>query len=106
MNEVTKVFIVFVIPIIFVGANLVQLTLSLKKVSIEGEITDYEIYDNYMILEFNDKESYRVGRTSGFTDFTVNSKLVVKLASYSWWLLPNTNNEWRIISILKMPDID
>jgi len=97
--------IVLIAMIVFI-VNFVQFELSREETTIEGEITDYEIFDDYMILEFNENESYRVSRASGFTDFTVNSKLIVKFVSYSWWLLPNTNNEWHITSILKMPDID
>ena len=101
-----------IIVMVFVVINMVQYTGSLETKTIEGEIIDYELYNDYIEITFETGEVIKVAlKESGSgpfgnanLDFTVNSNLIVKFEKYSWWLDTN-EDKWTVLQIIKVPDI-
>lgn len=81
--------------------------LSGKDVAIEGTVTNAVFSDKYMTITFNNNKTYNIRYETyedTTTDFTVHSKMYIKLHYSSWWLWPNADEVWGIQTIVKVPD--
>ena len=74
---------------------------------IEGEVIDYKIISennylggktNYLILTFDNNESYKFSIREEFYDFTVNSRLILKITKGGQEIA------WSIEQIIKVPE--
>ena len=105
------IFVIWVIGIGFLVGNITQWVTSVENKTIEGEVVDYELFDDYILLTFDNGEKIKVALKSPGTsrvgdndlDFTVHSRMIVKFEKYSWWLMPN-DDRWDVLQIIKVPD--
>ena len=74
-----------------------------KYITIEGEVTDYCVFEDYIMIEFNDNKRYKINY-QGDMDFTVNSKLIVKLEKCTYdGFLWESDKYWTVTNIIKVP---
>ncbi len=78
------------------------------EITVISKVTDVIFFDKHMFVIFDNGESYNIDypstgyRLSGELDFTVNSKMRIKLALYdTWWW--QTDNIWEVVSMVKVP---
>jgi len=93
--------------IIFSFGSLAQHAFSQRHVTIQGEVIDADFSnDNYMIVTFDNGETYHISYYSGLgdIDLTVNSTMAIRLRYNSTWFAPNTDEIWGITSIVKVPE--
>jgi len=110
MNENTKEWIALIaVCVIFIGffaGTIWQYVESKKFVVIEDEVINVDLSaEMYMRVTFAGGESYNI-RYEYYNpeiDFTVNSKMKIRLAYASSWLSPNFDNVWDIVQIVKIP---
>jgi len=110
MDQETKyllvVILIAVIVYSFLLCNIYQTMSSTKSITIEDKVVDVDISRmDYMIVTFDNGEAYNIRYTydDNEIDFTVNSKMKIKLTSASCWLMPNNDNVWDITQIVKIP---
>ena len=107
MEEDTLVFWIVVVVVVCVAVvSAHQWTMSFEEVIIEGKVVDVDISNRkYMEVTFDNGEVYRIKTNyeSTIVDFTVNSKLIIKLEYSSFWLVPNTDNIWGLTRMVKVP---
>lgn len=75
-------------------------------VIIEDEVVDVDLSnDEYMIVTFSNGDSYNIDYSfySDEIDFTVNSKMKIKLSYTESWLFKNTDEIWHIVQVVKIP---
>jgi len=116
MDNIDRGFIIliaFLIGIvIFFGISLYDVFKyeeSAEIIIVEGEITDYEIYEDYFVLEFDNETKYKINYGTGWDaniyDFTVNSKLILKLRKHNYdGMFFDPGKRWNIDSIIKVPE--
>jgi len=70
---------------------------------VEGHVTDVTTYEDYIEIEFNGNQRYKI-KYPDSADFTVNSELVVKLKRSTYkGIFIEADKEWRVDSIIKVP---
>lgn len=77
-----------------------------KEIIIEGRVVDASMDDYWMVITFDNNESYRIHYEFQETlyDFTVNSKMIIKLTYFDCILLPNTNDVWDVDTMIKVDE--
>ena len=106
-KDMLSIMIMGIIIIGFVVVSICQYNSSRKYITIEDEVVDVDLsHERYMTVTFDNGESYNVEYEyyNSEVDFTVNSKMKIKLRTSSFWLHPNTDNIWSIVQIVKIPD--
>lgn len=101
-----SIIVMGIIVLIAIGV-IGQMVLSVKEETIIGEVVNTELLDEYMIVTFDNGETYNINYYgSGYNsiDLTVNSKMRIKLHYMNPFLYPNVNDVWRIVNIVKVPD--
>ena len=85
----------------------------LEEKTIYGEVTDSEFFDDYFVLEFNNETRYKISYGANgfgfnnFYDFTVHSKLNVKLSRTTYdGIIFKSDKLWIVESIIKVPSDD
>lgn len=99
-------FLVFGIIVFYDATRSME---SEKTIIVEGEITDYKIFEDYFVLEFDNETRYKISYGDGWGDniydFTVNSKMIIRLNRNTYdGILFKADKEWNINSIVKVPD--
>lgn len=95
---------VYVIFVIFVVSLVASQYFSGEDEMIESSVVDVDISnEEYMVISFDNGESYNVAYGDENLDFTVNSELIVYLHFDETWLIPNTDKIWGVKQIIKVP---
>ena len=111
MNEkgenIVGVCIIILILCFFVG-TFIQISLSHERVTIQGKVINAEYNEEYEYLEVtfdSHNETYRINKFGydANVDFTVNSKLIIKLYKNDIWFLPNVHDLWAVREVIKVP---
>lgn len=103
MDKTNLILLILMLLLITSG---VQFILSHESNVIEGKVTNavFNKEHSYVSVTFDNNETYRLDFPSReSSDFTVNSKLILCLYKFNFWLLPNTHNVWQVDSYLKVP---
>jgi len=80
----------------------IQWALFSEEIVIEGEVTKVRITDEHLYLSFNNETTeYKIDYPIDNVDFTVNSKIIIKLHNSASWT--NTNHVWTYMFI-KVPE--
>lgn len=88
--------------IVFQG-DVANLYASVSYDTVQGEVTDYDIFDDYINITFNNNQSFDIVYQENM-DFTVNSQLIVKLKRYDYdGVFLSSDDYWRVDSITKVP---
>ena len=110
MDNDTKAVLVCILAVVilvsFLLCNIYQTASSTKNITIEDKVVDVDVsHTDYMIVTFENGEAYNIRYSYGNNeiDFTVNSKMKIKLTSTSCWIIPNNDNVWSIVQIVKIP---
>ena len=117
--------ILFMIGVIVFFAGLISIPIFLvgnitvgyetRYIVVEGEITDveYVMKDNgkidYLVVTFDNGETYKVRTVERYTDFTVNSKLIIELSNgykrtWFWEEFEPIDDIYSISDMVKVPD--
>ncbi len=106
--SITILFAVLILSVLTVIVGYVQDTIHGESVQIEGGVTDYKLYDDYLYLEFNNNsDGYEISLPDTYHieeawDFTVKSNMLIELRkSGAWW---NINGRWNLVYIIKVPE--
>lgn len=104
MDRFEKGFVIFAVISIGIGVWLIgSLCFLGDDVIVESKVTDVEIVsDNVLLITFANGESYKVFSSTD-RDFTVNSKLIVKLYKDDLYGLSESDT-WTIDYIIKAPE--
>jgi len=105
-DMISGIFVVIMLTIMI--GTMIQFGLSIEEVIVEGDVVDYQLYDNYVRVYFDTGEIYninyhRTGYGGGVLDFTDNSTLCLELQKTECWITPNPDDVWGIITFIKMP---
>jgi len=82
-----------------------------ETITIQGEVVNAETHLNdgggveYITLYFSDGQSYNVTVFEEYTDFTVNSEIILELFKGKGFLLPEFEH-WRVQRIIKVPKVE
>jgi len=89
---------------IFLVVLIVTIPASTQEKTIEGKVIDYTIYDDYVVLEFDNGEIIKTkyGEYGTVNDLTVNSTLIVKFQNQGAFFI--LDDIWVIKSITKLPE--
>jgi len=105
MNKSTKYFtVIAIIFILFISSFGISLYLEHKNIVIEDIVINVDLqHSEYMKVTFNNSGTYniRYPSESDIIDFTINSKMKIRLDYMSSWCFPNNDNVWRIVQIVK-----
>ena len=101
------IFAIIVLGVAFIVAMDSQAILdNMEEVTIVGEVTDVEVFDDYLLITFNNntEEVFKVDYPDDTTDLTVNSELIVKLSRTTHdGIILKMDKYWDIDSIVKIP---
>lgn len=102
-GETIGFIILFSLLFIIMGTILLQVTIfnDSENITVKGYITDYELYDDYISLTFDNGKTYDVNYPNENIDFTHNSILVVKLWKSGWILCFPPGEYYDILEIYK-----
>jgi len=109
MDKPIIFMLALVCVIIFAIGEMVHVAYFGEDVIIEGKVTDVELReDGIIIVTFNNNsdEIYYIEQIGLFgkeLDFTVNSKIIVKLYRDDYFLFPDPEY-WHIDKIIKISD--
>ena len=91
------------ILVFFVVFIFIFVTVEITNEIVEGEVIDAYAEDYYVVVTFDNGETYNINFDSRELDFTVNSELHIKLIKRNWFLWPNNDDVWHVGGYVKVP---